>query len=215
MNDTDIRRMVASSATRYEAPPQLSRSIKGKLREREPGVAPSTGKPANGWRNWSYLAGAFACGLVVAWISASLMQMNEASNRVIEEAVSDHVRSMMVAHLTDVESSDQHTVKPWFNGKLTYSPPIRDLSAQGFQLSGGRLDYLDGRSVAALVYRHRLHIINVFVMPCQASAINSRASSREGFNVVGWCDTGVQYLAVSDLNAEELWRFAELLSGKD
>jgi anti-sigma factor RsiW len=214
MNDSDIAKIAAAVATRYKAPAGLSRRVTAALREHDPSIAPDW-IAQSGWRRWARLAGAFACGLVASWFLLPLMQMNEASNRLTADAVSNHVRSMMASHLMDVASSDQHTVKPWFNGKLMYSPPVRDLSAEQFPLAGGRLDYLDGRPVAALVYRHRLHVINLFVMPCQGVGPDAKTSSRDGFNVIRWCDDGMRYLAVSDLNAEELSRFAQLQGRKD
>ena len=106
--------------------------------------------------------------------------------------------------------TDQHTVKPWFNGKLDYSPPVIDLTGQGFPLIGGRLDYLDGRPVAALVYRHRLHVINLFV--AQTASTETRAARTEtfqGFNVRSWSEGGLNYWAVSDIAADELAEFSE------
>jgi anti-sigma factor RsiW len=118
----------------------------------------------------------------------------------------------MLNHLTDVPSTDQHTVKPWFSGKLDYSPPVRDLAARGFTLTGGRLDYLNGRTVAALVYQRRQHTINLFVWPVEARDRNPAVSSRQGFHLVTWRKGGMEYWAISDLNEAELLEFARALS---
>lgn len=126
---------------------------------------------------------------------------------IAREVVASHVRSMMGSHLMDVASTDQHTVKPWFNDKLDFSPQVKDLSAQGFPLAGGRLEYLGGKTVAALVYRRRQHIVNLFTWP---SARESEMQlSRQGYNLLHWSDAGMSYWAVSDIPSSELEQFRE------
>jgi anti-sigma factor RsiW len=126
------------------------------------------------------------------------------------EAVSAHLRSLQAGHLTDVETSEQHTVKPWFNGKLDVAPPVIDLTAQGFTLVGGRLDEIGGETAAAIVYRRRQHIINLFVSRRQGTARHGEISeTRHGFNVRYWTEDGLDYWAISDISAGELDEFCQ------
>jgi anti-sigma factor RsiW len=133
------------------------------------------------------------------------------SNALAQEAITSHIRSLLATHLFDVPSTDQHTVKPWFDGKLKFSPPVHDFADHGFRLTGGRLDYFNGREVAALVYQRRLHIINLFVWPSD-SGRNTAAESfaKDGYNVSHWERNGFEFWAVSDVNAEDLKAFADL-----
>ena len=132
-------------------------------------------------------------------------------NALAQEAISSHVRSLLAAHLLDVPSTDQHTVKPWFDGKLKFSPPVHDFAEQGFRLTGGRLDYFHGREVAALVYQRRLHVINLFIWPSESGRSTAVESfTKDGYNVSHWEHDGFVFWAVSDVNAEDLSAFAEL-----
>jgi mycothiol system anti-sigma-R factor len=168
------------------------------------------GLPARGW-----LSAAAAALIAVAggsWLFTSL-QRQAGPGSMEREVVSSHICSLMVSHLMDVASTDQHTVKPWFNGKLDFSPSVSDLSASGYPLIGGRLDYLSGRPVAALVYQRRKHLINVFTWP-DAGAAGSEFPPREqqGYHVIHEIQGGMAYWIVSDLNSEELSTFAHLLA---
>src|SRR5438094_6887678 len=136
---------------------------------------------------------------------------NSERDRLLGEAVAGHVRSLMDEHLTDVASSDQHTVKPWFNGKLDFAPEVKDFAAQGFPLVGGRLDYFNGRAVAALVYRRNKHFINVFVWPVQNTGNGtSDLQKHRGYSVINRDADGLRYCVVFDLNEKELAEFANL-----
>jgi anti-sigma factor RsiW len=129
---------------------------------------------------------------------------------VAREVLTSHLRSLMPGHLMDVISTDQHTVKPWFNGRLDLAPPVVDLTAQGFTLIGGRLDYLDGRAVACIVYRRRKHVINLFVAPAaDFTARSAKLDSLQGYNICRWSGHGLEFFAVSDINTDELREFME------
>lgn len=152
-----------------------------------------------------------AAGLALALGLDFGLATRRADEGLREELVSAQVRSLQAEHLNDVASTDQHTVKPWFAGKLDYAPPVRDLSAQGYPLVGGRLDYIGHREVAALVYHHRKHTINLYVWPAQDEGTLAPASqSSEGYSLVHWRSEGMEYWAVSDLNAGELKEFGQL-----
>jgi anti-sigma factor RsiW len=154
----------------------------------------------------------FALGSVMSAVAATGLGVvivgQVRDDRVLSEAVSAHLRSLQPDRLTDVLSSDQHTVKPWFNGRIDLAPPVFDLTVQGFRLIGGRLDYVDGKPVAAIVYSRRVHVINVFVMPSAGATSSApRLESFQGFNILRWSDQGLGLLAVSDLNPDELKEF--------
>jgi anti-sigma factor RsiW len=147
-----------------------------------------------------------AAGVLIAALSsiATFAVMRAPANSASEEQVlASHVRSLMPGHLTDVVSTDQHNVKPWFNGKVDLSPPVPDLAANGFVLAGGRVDYVGGRAVAVVVYTRRQHVINVYSWPSAGDA-PPRAATRNGFHLVRWRHDGLEHWAVSDLNAGEL-----------
>ena len=168
-------------------------------------------------RSWRTFFGGFAVGGVLsAAVAASLLLVVIRGNQeqtIAGEVVSAHLRSLQAGHLTDVETSDQHTVKPWFNGKLDVAPPVIDLTAQGFTLIGGRLDYVGGQTVGSIVYRRRKHVINLFVAERLGATQRSvSADNVQGFNVLHWTEAGLDFWAVSDIDAEELREFQEKFS---
>jgi anti-sigma factor RsiW len=162
-------------------------------------------------RRWVLSAGALAGVALVAGIAATLVPRPGEDERLASEVLASHVRATLAGRLYDVASSDQHTVKPWLSARLAFSPPVADLSAQGFELSGGRLDYVGGRRVAVLAYKRRQHLIDVFIWPGAAQQAPA-ALARDGFNVLSFTKNGMSFWVVSDLNRNELGDFAGLLA---
>jgi anti-sigma factor RsiW len=163
------------------------------------------------WR-WAAIAASLAFIAILTWRVAPLLDSPAGDDRLIQEVTANHVRSLMVAHLVDIPSSDRHVVKPWFTGKLDFAPSVPDLTEQGFPLIGGRLDYLDNRGVAAVVYKRREHVINVFIWPAAHTASGeSKTATHQGYHHLRWSDSSMVYWAVSDLNGRELEEFVRLL----
>jgi anti-sigma factor RsiW len=161
---------------------------------------------------WQWLTAAAAFILLI-FLGARFIR-NIAGERasLADEVVSNHIRSLQPGHLFDVQSSDQHTVKPWFDGRLDFAPPVTDLASEGFPLVGGRLDYLGHRNVASLVYQRKKHLINVFVWPSGSGPSKlPEDQTIQGYNVVSWISDGMNFSAVSDLNSHELHQFVKLL----
>jgi anti-sigma factor RsiW len=207
-----IARGVAQAAPYYSAPSdfrdRLQQAIRCESREGE--AAPRETIVTPWWRR-SMALSAMAAVLVLALGAVLMFLPARAPNAQVAELVDAHVRSLEASHLLDVESTDQHTVKPWFTGKLDFSPPVIDLATEGFPLVGGRLDYLDQNPVAALIYRRGKHVINVFIRPGEASA---QTLSVHGFNLVRFQCKGMICWAVSDLNAGELQHFVDLFEAQ-
>jgi anti-sigma factor RsiW len=188
----------------YAAPAALRRRIEASLPQTPTLTTPSRRSVLRGFAMGSAVSALAATGLV------AIVLRHDDEQRIVSEVVSAHLRSLQAGHLIDVVSTDQHTVKPWFNGKLDVSPPVLDLTAQGFTLIGGRLDYVDARAIGAVVYRRRQHVINLFV--AQTASAEHRAAKMEtmqGFNVRRWSEQGMNFWAVSDIAADELAEFGE------
>src|SRR6266576_3990769 len=225
-------RTIGSAAPYYKAPAELRERIQSSLREKvaerptrnvvrdvrqvfrrnQPELQTSLwGTP---W-NWLGLAG---LGVAAAIIFAAIITLNlvprlqrpGADQFLATQLIASHVRSLIANHLTDVASTDQHTVKPWLDTKLDFAPPVIDLSSEGFPLIGGRLDYLDNRPVAALVYGHRKHFINLFVWPAAPDEAKApKTITRQGYQLLHWADPDFNYWAVSDVNVNDLQLFKQ------
>ena len=211
-----MRTRLKDEEFRFEAPA----SLQEKIRRAIPAAVPSR---SNGYqsqrRAWlprvARFAVPMAIGAMLALVVAPRTMGPSLDQQLAGEVVASHVRSLMAAHMMDVASTDQHTVKPWFNGKLDFSPPVTDFAKDGFPLVGGRLDYIDGRPVAALVYQRGKHVINVFMWPTAGAASSAtRVETEHGYNVEQMTVAGMNCWIVSDLNPQELDKFAGLVRAK-
>jgi len=206
-----LSEVLVERATRYSAPAALRKKIEAQITRppvlRTPRVMP--------WRGIA-MAASMLLFVTLGW-NVWLLRSGAPSPNLENEIVSDHVRSLMANHLSDVASEDRHTVKPWFMGKLDYSPPVTDLAGDGFKLVGGRLDYAAGKPVSALVYQHGAHVINVFVWPTRdgdQALPQPRWSNESGYHLANWTNGGMTYWAISDVDPTELTRLANLLGAK-
>jgi anti-sigma factor RsiW len=221
-------RAIGNATPYYKAPAELRERIKSSLRgeiadlparniardtqslfpRRHP--RPRTVLFGTPW-NWLALAATILLAAIIGWNLLPRLQRPGTDQLLATQLIASHVRSLMANHLTDVASSDQHTVKPWLDAKLDFAPPVVDLASEGFPLIGGRLDYLDNHSVAALVYQKRKHFINLFIWPTtpEDSTVQTMVE-REGYHLVHWSDGDFTYWAVSDVNINDLQSFKQL-----
>jgi anti-sigma factor RsiW len=184
----------------------------GERRRRHADIARSVRLRLLSPSRWWSSAASFGLGAACAAALALLLISPRGSPGLTEQIVASHIRALQPGHLEDVASSDRHTVKPWFDGRIDFAPPVKDLAAERFPLIGGRLDYLAGRPVAALVYRRDKHLIDLFVWPQRGTEAEEEApaaSQRQGYNIVHWDWNGMTFWAVSDLEAQQLEEFAK------
>jgi anti-sigma factor RsiW len=187
------------------APSALRDSVRTAMGGRQAGAHPRT--------LWRSLAAAASVALVAfgLWRTVASARDGAAETRMAAQVLDAHLRSLQLAHLTDVASTDQHTVKPWFAGKLDFAPPVRDLQSAGYPLLGGRLDVVGGRTVAALVYGRGRHVVNVFVWPAGEADEAPRTGDEHGYRWIHWTRGGMRYWAVSDVEAADLRDLGRLL----
>jgi anti-sigma factor RsiW len=207
-------RRIKETFMRHATPDVLKARIRNALAQ-DDAVTPPVGppppaSPPRAWPRWPALA---AAGLVVAIASsaltATLLHRSMATGTLVAAIMDSHVRSLMPGHLTDVVSTNQHQVKPWFNGRVDLSPAVPNLDSAGFLLAGGRVDYVEGRAVPVVTYKRREHVINVYARPSDARSGSAR-ETRNGFHIIEWQSGGLDYWAVSDLNSAELDQFIAL-----
>jgi anti-sigma factor RsiW len=193
-----VRSLLAADGVRHAAPETLVSRI-GAMPELSP-------KPARNWLpGWLApgVAGALAASLAIVTLTPGAE-----TSAIDQQLISSHVRSLQPGHLTDVQTTNQHIVKPWFNGRIDFAPPVPELAGQGFPLAGGRLDSINGKTVAVIVYHRRLHTVNLFIWPAEDSA--SKSLVQDGFAVSEWSRNGLRFAAVSDIPPAELRQFESL-----
>jgi len=203
------RALIGGASLRQLMPDEVRARIVAQIAAARP-RAPAAGAAWTGWRQWWWPSSAgFGLGAACAAALALLVLLPRSSGEFADQLVASHIRALQPGHLEDVASSDHHTVKPWFDGRVDFAPPVKDLAAERFPLRGGRLDYVGGRPVAALVYQRDKHVIDLYVWPSASVAMAPPESiERQGYNVVHWVQGGMALWAVSDLEIAQLREFA-------
>ena len=205
-----LRSSLKKSKLRERAPESLRRKLAAEIKE----PTPRATTPASSTTTWRALAlaASFLLVVVIGWRQLDGPNGARGDAALFPSIVDAHLRSLQPGHLIDVVSTDQHTVKPWFDGKIDFAPPVRDLAADGFPLEGGRLDAISGRTVAVVVYARRKHVINVFVWPATKKDTARSSGSHLGYNWVEWRKDGMESVAVSDVSATDLETLRQLLT---
>lgn len=218
LDDQELSAHIRRNATRHVAPDALRAGIRTQIAVAEAARADApelrrntTWFPPRAWvaLRWRTAAVSFMLGLACAMVVIPIVPRLDWNEPLDVALVADHVRALQIGPLTEVVSTDRHTVKPWFQGRLDYAPPVLDFGAEGFPLIGGRVEHVRGNAVATLAYARNRHVIDVFVWPSGVQSSGAR-SVRKGFNVLYWADGSMQYWAVSDLDRAEMDRFAQL-----
>jgi anti-sigma factor RsiW len=205
-NHGSLHRAIRGGELYFDAPAALERRIRKSLASANKSEAKTWFLP----RRWIMIGASVAAAMIIVLLAAVMFKGPGTGSLLAQDLASSHIRSLQEGHLTDVLSTDQHNVKPWFNGKVNFSPPVRDLTDAGFNLTGGRLDYADDRSVAVVVYGRRKHIINLYIWPSKSEGNTAGAAiTRNGYNMIHWTKDGMNFWAVSDLNAGELHDFVK------
>jgi mycothiol system anti-sigma-R factor len=194
----------------YErAPESLRRKLLGEPQQQAPSVRQFPAPRVHPWR-WLAIAAALLLAVLVGWQQLRKPRGLTEAQLMTTSLVDAHLRSLQPGHLTDVQSTDQHTVKPWFDGRIDFAPPVRDFANEGFPLLGGRLDVAGGKTVAALVYSRRKHIINVFVEKAQPENYWTGAGEAQGYHWLAWQQNGFSFCAVSDVAPSDLAQLQQL-----
>ncbi|HEX5605394.1 MAG TPA: anti-sigma factor [Candidatus Binatia bacterium] len=203
-----IRQSLKAESLYFKAPPKLEKRIQRSLRQAAKAETPARWLSGS----WVKMAAPLAVAALVVLMLVPHFSGPSPDDLLTQQVIASHIRSLMVDHLADIPSTDEHTVKPWFNGKLDFSPPVADPVKGGFPLIGGRLDYLNNRPVAALIYRRDKHLINVFVWPASTGQQLAQShKTQQGYNLIRWTSSAMNFWAVSDLEANQLTKFSELL----
>ena len=214
LDDDDLSSRIRRDATRHAAPQDLRAGIRTQiaLADAGRGAPPARDEtPRRRWLVWPWRTASVsvALGIACALLAVPLMQRVDFGGPLDSELVADHVRALQVGPLAEVVSTDRHTVKPWFQGRIDFAPPVFDLADEGFPLMGGRIEHVRGSVVATLAYARHRHVIDTFVWPSSEQTTPVR-SVRKGFNVLHWADGSMQYWVVSDLERAELEQFGRL-----
>ena len=204
-----LRQTIQQAGLYERAPDSLRKSLLGKMPQPQPAIRSFPAARVSSWR-WLAVAAVLLLAVFIGWRQLQLARDPSDAQLMAATLVDAHLRSLQPGHLTDVESTDQHTGKPWFDGRIDFAPPVRDFASEGFPLLGGRLDVAGGKTVAALVYSRRKHIVNVFVEKAQPQSSWTGAGEAQGYHWLAWQKNGFSFCAVSDVASPDLAQLQQL-----